>query len=74
MPNYSFCESVNALPLGPWHIRPLTEEGQKLGGGVDTDSLCGRVKAPMGWDVDVPFSEKNLAACPKCLARLNNRP
>lgn len=64
MPEYSFCEPVMAGPLGPWHIRELTEAGRKLGGGADTESLCGR---KMGWDLDVEISEFHLdRACKKC--------
>lgn len=50
MTKYSFCESVVAGPLSPWHIRELTDNGKKLGGGIDTGSLCGRVRA--GWDLE----------------------
>lgn len=45
---HSLCESVHASGRSPWHIRenagPL-----KLGGGIDTNSLCGLVRA--GWDL-----------------------
>lgn len=61
---YSFCESVRAGSLSPWHIRPLTPQGKKLGGGIDTHSLCGRVGPDVGgWDLDVEVEEyKNLDA------------
>jgi hypothetical protein len=48
----TFCESVHATGNSPWHLR-LREGEKKLTGGVDTDSLCGRVKAPHGWDLKV---------------------
>ena len=66
---YSFCESVYASAISPWCIRPLTEAGRKVGGGVDTGSLCGRVKCRQGWDINVPVAsfERNNA-CKKCVA------
>lgn len=64
---YSFCENVHAV-TSFWHIRKLTKEGQKFGGGVDTGSLCGRVKAPHGWDLNVELTIHHLKhACPKCV-------
>lgn len=68
---YSYCESVYATGISPWHIRILTEAGQKKGGGADTLSLCGR---EMGWDVVEPMSEQVMAergqysvnTCRKC--------
>jgi hypothetical protein len=53
---FSFCESASATSSTPWHIRKLTKEGLKVTGGVDTNSLCGRVQSPLGWDVDVDLS------------------
>lgn len=47
---YSFCESVGASGRSPWHIRRLTEAGQKFGGGIDTPMLC-RDKRVSGWDL-----------------------
>lgn len=63
---YSFCESVTAGPLSPWHIRTLTEKGQKLGGGADTVALCGRTVC---WDLKVDLSTHHLnnSACKKCV-------
>ena len=69
-PAYAFCESV---PLGPWHIRKVGGAGLKLGGGIDTPSLCERVR-PMGdnsgtikglggWDLNVRISEHHLSHC-----------
>ncbi len=46
-PEYAFCESVHAAPLAAWHIRRVGEAGLKLGGGIDTPSLCGRLR-PFG--------------------------
>jgi hypothetical protein len=69
---YSYCESVHARPLGPWHIRRLTFSDKKTGGGVDTTSLCGLVKPPYGWDLEVEFgttADKNV--CHKCLSKYN---
>lgn len=65
---YAYCESVHATPWSRWHLRRLTEEGLKLGGGVDTQSLCGRVKLRSGWDLDVPISsDHDDHTCPACL-------
>ncbi len=62
---YSFCENINNPALGHWHIRKLTEKGQRLGGGCDTLALCGR---KVHWDLDVPFSFHHLEenCCLKC--------
>lgn len=75
---FAFCEPVWAGPLGKWCIRKLSDAGPKYGGGVDTSSLCGRVKPPgsggacNGWDLRVRITEghltKNDLICPKCLA------
>jgi hypothetical protein len=51
---YSFCESVTASALSPHHIRKLTDVGLKLGGGVDTPTLCGKdIHITNGWDTSV---------------------
>jgi len=65
----SFCESVTASSLSPWCVRKLTSAGKKLGGGVDTESLCGRVRLGSGWDLDVEFSVNHPMFCTKCLKR-----
>ena len=62
---YSFCESVHATSTSPWHLRKMTSEGKKLGGGIDTPSLCGLIK--QGWDLQVGLTEHHIKhACPKC--------
>lgn len=50
---YSFCEGVWAGPRSAWHIRARNDD-QKLmpGGGIQTSSLCGRVLASRGWDLE----------------------
>ncbi len=64
---YSFCESTYATGESSWHIRELTDVGQRLGGGIDTPSLCGKVKPPWGWDLKVNMSKHHLGhGCPKC--------
>lgn len=62
---YAYCERATAV-LNTWHIRPLGERGLRPTGGIDTESLCGRVGPPDGrssrdalphvggWDIDVP--------------------
>lgn len=66
MIKYSFCESVHVTGAGRWHIRRLTDKGRKLGGGIDTPSLCKRVNA--GWDVKVEITEFHLenSTCAEC--------
>ena len=65
---FSFCESVYAGSQSRWHIRRLTNIGRKLGGGIDTQSLCKKVHK--GWDLDVEITEHNLSknTCQDCLA------
>jgi hypothetical protein len=65
---YSFCESVHASGRSPWHIRALTTKGKRLGGGVDTTSLCGLVKPPAGWDLETDFTESWTGVCKNCVA------
>ena len=65
MSGYSFCESVWAGPKAPWHIRRITDKGLKLGGGIDTTSLCGRVTN--GWDIGVTITRDHLThSCSRC--------
>lgn len=67
MMEFSFCESVTASSISPWHLRKLTKVGRKLGGGIDTPSLCERVK--QGWDLEVEITEFHLEknTCRDCL-------
>lgn len=61
---YSFCETLYAGPYGRWHIRKLSDKGQKLGGGADTTSICGTV---VSWDLKVPITYIHLQhCCPEC--------
>lgn len=63
-PLFAFCESIYATGTSPWHIRKLTSKGIKLGGGADTESLCGR---KMAWDLDVKITQHHLDhCCNKC--------
>lgn len=74
-PKYAFCESVHAMPLGSWHIRRIGEAGLKLGGGIDTPSLCGKLRpfgdnsaerrGTGGWDLRVRILPRHLEAAPK---------
>lgn len=56
--SHSFCETSTPAPAGKWHIRALTDAGQKLGGGADTKALCGREVA---WDVETPITMFHLS-------------
>jgi hypothetical protein len=60
----SFCETAAAGGL--WHIRRLTDQGKKLGGGADTRTLCGREAA---WDVQFDFSPVRLDELEKMVPR-----
>lgn len=42
---YAFCEPHNCAPGRGWCIRVLSPLGLRTGGGIDTPSLCGRVKS-----------------------------
>lgn len=44
----SYCENVFASGTSPKHIRQLTENGLKQGGGADTLALC---EMKVAWDV-----------------------
>jgi hypothetical protein len=74
---YSFCEPVWAGSLAPWCVRPLTDKGRKLGGGVDTASLCslcGRVDPAKGggWDLsaECTISLDHRYMCVRCKTEL----
>lgn len=58
--NLSFCESINATGTSPWHIRKLTSNGLKLGGGADTKSLC---NIEVCWDLAVEITNHHLSHC-----------
>lgn len=72
---FSFCESITASGQSRWHIRPLTEVGRKLGGGIDTAALCGFPKPRQsppgegegcgGWDLNVDITDLTHC-CPTC--------
>jgi hypothetical protein len=76
---YCFCESVTGI--GPWHIRKLTSNGLKCGGGIDSPSLCGCVQVSGeclpngkrgwgGWDLDVKITPQHLThICKECAAK-----
>jgi hypothetical protein len=65
IPEYSFCEHALATAFSPWHIRKLTDEGQKCGGGADTLALCGR---EVCWDLAVTIYDHHLVrnCCKTC--------
>jgi hypothetical protein len=69
MIKYSFCESIHAYSRTKWCIRPLSEKGRKLCGGIDSSSLCGHVTPQKnGWDLTTPINPVALSqACPKCV-------
>jgi len=66
--DYALCEPITAGAYTYWHIRPLTAQGKKLGGGADTLALCGR---KMSWDLktdvrDVELTNPYMNVCPEC--------
>lgn len=65
---FSFCEAQPSS--GKWHIRKLTVNGYLPGGGIDSESLCRRVKRYRGWDVLAPITALHLRdrTCPECRA------
>jgi hypothetical protein len=76
MTEYSFCESTLASSVSRWHIRKLSDKGRKLGGGIDTQSLCERLQPSGmghgfgGWDLSVELDEHGLkGACPTCVEK-----
>ncbi len=48
--------------------------GKKFGGGVDTPSLCGRVKKGLGWDLRLPVDLGDFedCACGDCVAKMTD--
>lgn len=74
MPKLAFCEPVVVVGPSPWCLRYLTDAGPKYGGGVDTPSLCGRVRQGYGWDVDVEVTKDRLenpeVTCQRCQEKL----
>ena len=72
---YSFCETTASYL---WHIRPLSDAGRKLGGGADTETLCGLMPS---WDVNCEITPKALEVkgpigvgkpCPRCAQAYND--
>ena len=63
---YAYMESVHAGSLSPWHIRQVPPNTPlKLGGGITTPSLCGKVTR--GWDLRVGIHPKyNDHTCAVC--------
>lgn len=70
-PPFTLCEPVVASSRSLWCIRKTTDVGPKFGGGVDTPSLCGRVRVGQGWDLQVRITEHHLDknTCKACLAK-----
>lgn len=68
---FAFCETSTAGSLTPWHIRKLTNKGLKLGGGADTEALCGR---KVCWDLETKIDSTQLEyrCCIKCVVKYNN--
>jgi hypothetical protein len=69
---FYLCASDTATSQSFWHIRPACFE-KKLGGGIETGSMCGRVKAQHGWDLKTDLEEhvklgsSRYYLCPRCL-------
>jgi hypothetical protein len=78
----SFCESVDATPTSPVHLREVGPEGRKYGGGVPTPALCGRDLHRGCWDLPTEVTSKSVAAadqdrpgriCASCAAVYDER-
>jgi len=70
---FAFCESVTATSTSPWHIRKLTDQGLKTGGGADTKALCGR---EVSWDVNCEICPVLLIqpdVCGKCVTEYGEK-
>lgn len=78
---YAYCEPTCAGSLAPYCIRRLTAAGPKYSGGVDSDSLCGRVSARNfgGWDIErlvhaddfeVSTHRNRMMVCQRCVEKL----
>ncbi len=75
-PQYSYMEFVTAGSRSRWHVRKLTDKGQKFGGGIDTTPLCGRTYPNgdriNGWDLRVELDRRHDDhTCQSCLEELN---
>lgn len=76
---YSFCEPSDGV--GRWHIRQLTSAGPRYSGGIDTASLCERVKpyamgGAGGWDVQHEVTAESVGRvrpCPQCAEEYQRR-
>lgn len=80
IPLYAFCEPSYASSWSRWHIRPINPNtGLKLSGGIDTESLCGRIKpfgsgGHGGWDLNVRIDEHHSNhSCAECVAEYKRR-
>jgi hypothetical protein len=77
---YTYCEPPNVAANRPRCIRRMTNTGRHLFGGIDTESLCGRVK-PLdvggfgGHDFSMPVEQmmEPREVCKACLAVLRNK-
>jgi len=66
IPYWSFVDNGVTL-TNHYHIRQLSSVGYKLGGGVDTPTLCG-IHQGTYFDVKTPVIEVNLSqACKNCV-------
>lgn len=76
---YSFCEPSHGGVR--WHIRELSAAGPKYSGGIDTASLCGRVRpfgngGTGGWDVKhevTPEAVERVKPCQQCAEEYRRR-
>lgn len=69
MTKFAFCESVTIDT--PWHIRILTSNELKVGGGVDTKALCGK---EVYWDLLTEITPHHLThCCRKCAEKFKEK-
>lgn len=83
MTSLSFCETVTATSLSPWHVRARPDgEPLKPGGGLHVQALCGR-DLHGGWDItptevtpetiarlSAPDHDGRVGVCARCVAAL----
>ena len=70
---FRFCEPSWVGGADPWHIREISQAGEKLGGGADTPAFCG-LDLNGGWDLRVKIAEGHLShSCRECVVEFRLR-
>jgi hypothetical protein len=70
---FSFVDN-GITTTGRYHLRELTNQGYKLGGGIDTPTLCG-IENRSYFDSSLPITATSLkSACPDCVVLYRAEP